>query len=483
MKKQLLFGISLLGALALNGQTFKDATPASFVQGVDNHCSSAYGDLNGDGLPDIIVTGRENSSGLHKTWIYLNDGNGGFTLSENSNITMGLKFSSVSLGDYDDDGDLDIIMQGWDWNPDAKVDTQRAYVYKNDGSGVFTLAAELSGRSNGRIQFGDYDNDGLLDVLQTGWKDDRIVAGHGKTTLYHNDGNDTFSVVDIDLYNIADGEACFGDYDGDGNLDIIVAGWMNTIIYKGDGTGNFVNQNIDLPKYDWSYVDFVDYDKDGFLDILLGGHYTDNGERFATKVLKGDGTGNFTDLNLGLPNVQRGPVRLGDCNKDGKTDFFISGWGGDPNNGGLGGVFQIYVNDGTNNAFAPVDGINSLIGGWADGTMLVADFNGDGYDDIFKCGWEQTKLYINTTTPGTTGNDLSGADGFSVYVDNDILNINLASEAASSNVNIYDMTGKLVAQYSFAGQNGSLTLPQLDKGYYLVTIRNEAVNSSAIIGF
>lgn len=475
MKKILLSTAVIFNAFILSAQTFKDATPLSFVQGIDNQCSAASGDLNGDGYPDIILTGRENSSGLHKTWLYLNDGTGNFTLSANSGITIGMKHSDISLGDYDGDGDLDVVMQGWEWNAVASTNTQRAYVYQNDGTGVFTRVATLDGRSNGTIEFGDYDNDGKMDILQTGWKDDGVNPSGGKTTLYHNDENNVFSIVNsVSLFAIADGEARFGDYDKDGNLDIIICGWMQTRLYKGNGAGSFIDQNVTLPAYDWSYVSWIDYDKDGFLDLLIGGHYNDNGDHYATKVLKGNGTNTFVDQNLGLTNVQRGPVKIGDCNNDGKIDFFISGWGGDPANGGLGGVFQIHKSEGS--SYSPIAGINTLITGWADGAMAVADFDGDGYDDIFKCGWSLTKLYMNTTR-NNTNIDITEGDSFSIVMENTLLHVKSVLTDSSTSVNIYDISGKPVYNYSFDGIESTSDLSALSRGVYLVGIRNQQVNA------
>lgn len=479
MKKSLLSGIVLFSALIASAQNFEDATPASFVQGIDNNCSVATGDLNGDGRPDIVLTGRENSSGLHKTWLYLNDGTGGFTLSTTSGITIGLKHSDISLGDYDGDGDLDIVMQGWEWDPVASKNTQRAYVYQNDGSGVFTRVATLDGRSNGTIEFGDYDNDGKMDILQTGWKEDGVNPSGGKTTLYHNDGNNAFSIVNsVSLFAIADGEARFGDYDNDGNLDIIVCGWMQTRLYKGNGVGGFIDQNVSLPSFDWSYVNWVDYDNDGFLDLLIGGHYVDNGDRYATKILKGNGTSTFIEQNLGLTNVQRGPVKLGNSNNDGKIDFFISGWGGDPANGGLGGVFQIHESSG--NTYSAIAGINSLITGWADGAMAVADFDGDGYDDVFKCGWTLTKLYLNTTR-NNTSIELSDEIPFSIYIENNALRINIPANESSTNVNLFDMLGKQILSYMFDGEENIFDLPILKDGVYVVKIDNKKINAATTV--
>ena len=388
MKKISLFSAFVLGLMSLTAQTFIDKTPSSFVQNITNNCSSASGDINGDGKLDIVLTGSDGSG--FKTWIYLNDGNGGFTLSGNTGINTGMIWSSIDLGDYDVDGDLDLVMQGWE--PLNGVNVQSDYVFQNNGHGVFTKVATITGLSNGNIQFGDYDNDGKMDIIQTGWSASKVT---GVTTIYHNDGNNIFTPISTSqIPGIADGQAKWSDLDNDGKLDIVIEGWNATKIYKGNGAGGFTEIPNTLPAFDLSFVNIVDYDKDGKLDMLYGGHVPGTGGTgnppfaYSTKLAKGDGTGHFTLMNFGLPGAQSGPVQMGDCNKDGFNDFFISGWNG-------AGVFQIFKNDGTNNAFTSVAGINNLIPGWADGTMQVKDFNGDGYDEIFKCGWNQTGLFVN----------------------------------------------------------------------------------------
>lgn len=379
--KNIIFTFAMaINILSLSAQNFVDITPTSFVQSVANYPSSASGDINGDGLLDIIVTG--NKSGA-KTWIYLNNGNGGFDLAANTGINTGYIHSSIDLGDYDGDNDLDIVVQGYD------AVGQAAYVYKNDGLGFFTVADTLRGRSNGNVQWGDYNNDGRLDILQTGFQTADTKGGY--TTIYRNDSNDIFTEISTPtLKGIADGQAKWADLNKDGNLDIALVGWNATKIYLGDGQGSFTEKSNTLPAYDMSFVNTVDYDKDGNTDLVFGGHIaaTSNPREYETKVAKGDGLGNFTLTDISLTGVQKGPVTMGDCNNDGYNDFFIAGW----NNAGF---FSVFKNDGTNNVFSDVPEINSLITGWADGTMQVQDFDGDGYSEIFKCGWNATKLYKN----------------------------------------------------------------------------------------
>lgn len=473
MKKNVLLGLALAGAFGMNAQIYQDMTPACFEQNVENDCASACGDFNGDGYLDIVLTGK--AAGVDKTWLYLNDGQGGFTLAENTGLDKGFIHSSIAVGDYDGDGDLDLAIQGW--SPVDGKNVQQAYVYQNNGQGVFTQAATLDGRSNGVIEFGDYDNDGKMDVLQVGHKD-----GLGaKVTIWHNEGNNAFTDINnTTLFLMSDGEARFGDYDNDGNLDILLNGWQQAHVYKGDGKGGFTEQtDIALTGYGQSFAYWVDYDRDGNLDILLGGLKEG---AFFTDVWKGNGTNAFTKVDLGLPGVQVGPIRTGDCDHDGYTDFFISGWNGEGGWNGKNGVFAVYKNDGTNAAFTQVAGVNDVIPGWADGTLEVADFDGDGYAEIFKCGWKATKLYRNTDRPNPpTGVVAASAKPFAVYVNGNVLDIRLETDVRFSNVVVYDLTGNAHWQSSFSGSEASFQVPNLGEGCYIVSVQSGDIRHAAVV--
>ena len=84
----------------------------------------------------------------------------------------------MAWGDYDNDGDLDILLTG-DHGSGGRV----AKVYRNDGGGTFTdIGAGLTGVYDSSVAWGDYDNDGDLDILLTGY------SGSGKVAkVYRND--------------------------------------------------------------------------------------------------------------------------------------------------------------------------------------------------------------------------------------------------------------------------------------------------------
>jgi predicted nucleotidyltransferase len=245
--------------------TFTEQTGISLT-GVD-YGSVAWGDYDNDGDLDILLTGRS-SSGLASK-IYKNNGNNSFT--EQSGISLpGIVYSSVAWGDYDNDGDLDILLTG-----DAGSNKYISKIYKNNGDNTFTeqTGISLTGVSNSSVAWGDYDNDGDIDILLTGW----TVSSNQISKIYKNNGNNTFTEqTGISLTGVGYGSVAWGDYDNDGDLDILLTGYSNSgpisNIYKNNGNNTFTEQtSISLTDVNYNSVAWGDYDKDGDLDILLTG--------------------------------------------------------------------------------------------------------------------------------------------------------------------------------------------------------------------
>ena len=103
-------------------------------------------------------------------------------------LLLGVWNSSVDWGDYDNDGDLDILLAG-----SRKPGTSSQYntkVYRNNGDNSFTENADsyLQGMYFGSVEWGDYDNDGDLDILASG----QVGFNEYATSIYKNNGDRTF---------------------------------------------------------------------------------------------------------------------------------------------------------------------------------------------------------------------------------------------------------------------------------------------------
>jgi hypothetical protein len=224
--------------------------------------ASVWADFDNDGDLDFIITGHTD---IGNTKLYKNNGNSTFT-ENTGNSLVGVCYSSINTGDYDNDGDLDILITGEMYGTGSYA----SKVYRNDGNLIFTEQTNilLPGISNGSAVFGDYNNDGNLDIL---------LAGNGISKVYKNNGDSSFSEQnDIVLTGIYNGSASWGDYDGDGYLDILLTGNASssgtsnsvTKIYRNDANGNFSEQMDILISKFAGISDWVDYDNDGDLDVV-----------------------------------------------------------------------------------------------------------------------------------------------------------------------------------------------------------------------
>lgn len=218
--------------------------------------------------------------------LYQNNGNGTFTdVTEQAGVfNPNGKGLGIACGDYDNDGNTDIYI--------ANDDT-RNFLYRNNGDGTFTDLTFFAGvgfSEDGEVQggmgtsFGDYDNDGLLDLIVTNYQDQI-------NTLYHNDGNGLFSDVSHTTRTGPDSLPMVGwgtgflDYDNDGWLDLFVANghlltnieqfdtastyYQPNFLYHNQHDGSFGRVEIGLePVRSSRGSAFGDFDNDGDIDIL-----------------------------------------------------------------------------------------------------------------------------------------------------------------------------------------------------------------------
>lgn len=229
--------------------------------------TAAFGDFDNDGWVDCYVT---NSEGNKRNFLYHNAGNGTMVpVTEGVMVTDGGSSRNVTWVDMDSDGDSDLFI--------TNENNERNHVYRNDGNGVFTklndVAIATSLVSTMSSCWGDTDGDGDMDVF---------LANSGNINQYfRNEGNFIFTPFedsDITLSAYNSFSCAWGDIDNDGDLDLFVTNAfksgirLKNLLYINDGSGHLIQETSEIVTQDlgWSYgCAFGDYDNDGFLDLAV----------------------------------------------------------------------------------------------------------------------------------------------------------------------------------------------------------------------
>jgi FG-GAP-like repeat/PKD domain/Secretion system C-terminal sorting domain len=292
--------------------TFSEQTSIS-LPGV-SFSSVAWCDYNNDGFLDILLTGVTSSGYLSK--IYRNNGNNTFTEQAGISLT-GVDACTVAWGDYDNDGNLDFLLTG------QSYDGYISKLYKNNGNNTFTeqTGTSLPGVDFGSPAWGDYDDDGNLDLLLTGY-----TGSNGIAKIYRNNGDNTFTEqTNIVLAGLSAGSAAWGDYDNDGYPDILLTGSGYSKIYHNNGDNTFTEQTgIHLTGINYGSAAWGDYDNDGFLDILLTGS---TGSSYISRIYHNIGDNTFTEqTGILLTDVDWSSVAWCDYDNDGDLDILMTGF-------------------------------------------------------------------------------------------------------------------------------------------------------------
>jgi tetratricopeptide (TPR) repeat protein len=241
---------------------------------------SVFDDFTGDGLADLFTTSLDADLGAS---LFVNRGDGTFDdRSASAGLGDQVYALNVTRADFDNDGDLDVLLLRGAWETPLRLSLLR-----NKGDGGFddiTVTAGLAEPiATESAAWGDYDDDGLVDVFVCGEylppggaPSSKPGDARNRCRLYHNQGNGKF--VDVAVAAGVTNERCgkgsaWGDYDGDGRLDLFVSNMGQACrLYHNEGAGKFrdVAQELGVTGPDFSFACwFWDYDNDGLLDLYV----------------------------------------------------------------------------------------------------------------------------------------------------------------------------------------------------------------------
>jgi len=299
---------------------FKDVTSTAGLATVRGGYSAVWGDIDNDGDLDLFAGffGRDNR-------FYVNNGDKTFReIAASAGVKLNVNTLHCLMADIDNDGFLDIYLT---------VNNQGNRLYRNNGNLTFTEVTQESGAAyNGRAMgagFFDYDKDGDVDLY--------LVHDYGQANhLFQNDGRGRFTNVaaqaGVDF--AGDGMGVdFGDYDNDGWLDMYITNYHKSILYRNNGNGTFTDLTsaAQLPGVGMSWgCNFIDCDNDGWLDIFIA-----NQSKFwqllpaiyPNVLFRNKGDGAFVDVapQAGLATTYDsfGSATL-DFNNDGRLDIVVA---------------------------------------------------------------------------------------------------------------------------------------------------------------
>jgi hypothetical protein len=350
----------------------------------------AFGDVNGDGFPDIGVISRLADG----PWIFVTDGQGNWKDASNGLPREPYCGGGMDFKDINNDGLMDVAVADH---------CKGVFVYLGDGkgnwrpasSGLPTIGAE-------DVAMGDFTGDGCADLVSVAAAEEGVRAFIGNCKGVWKESSNGLALTDW-------GNAVkMIDVNGDGKLDVVAAYAAGPRVWLGDGKGGWTEASQGLPAPDihglyWG-IDAADLNGDGRIDIVAGSQMPPLPEGCGAPgapVCSGGGVeaflqqpdGTWVFANEGFLPMNALGVAIGDLNNDNKPDVVAVGKRALDQIGGVYGVY-VFMGDGTGKwtAVAPV-GL-PLTGKERSWGVGIADVDKDGvmdiavaYGDVVNANW------------------------------------------------------------------------------------------------
>jgi VCBS repeat protein len=366
--------LALVGASAAAQPLYTEVTATHLPKGLAGPCmNAAAGDADGDGDLDLALAME-----FVPKVLLLNDGVGRFSDAAPQLPRTIHDSEDVAFADFDADGDLDLVF--------VSEDDRKDELYLNDGTGHFSDVSERlvpDDVSNALVVL-DLNGDGAPDVLTGNIGLDRALVNDGSgrfhdetATRWHQGGADS-RTQDLEAF----------DADGDGDLDVAVANEGQDQLYL-NASGILVDvtaTNLPRESGESREIRAADFDSDGDLDLVVANVRFVLSEPDRDALLLNDGKGVFAPAPEGWEppagDHSDFTIQAHDLDGDGDADIVA------PNTlfGPEAGDYRVLLNNGSARfTGAGADAIlpASAVGNGFD--VEVADFDGDGLEDLFLC--------------------------------------------------------------------------------------------------
>jgi hypothetical protein len=341
---------------------------------------AAFGDYDNDGDQDIILANYVGNGYLYKY------NSGASTYADdrsNAGLTnLAVLSTGVLFGDHNNDSYLDTIISR------AGLDLALYQNYNNSTAGSYSSVSVTAFPANPnalKTAWVDYDNDNNLDLY--------VGISSGALYMFKNGGSASYTLTDqtsaAGLASITTrGKVAFGDYDGDRDQDFFANTTSTDLFYKNNGNATFTSvasSTTNISGATDGQASFGDYDNDSDVDLFIAHSGQD-------VLYKNNNNGSFTSVatSVGLTESSSKPGEVGiwcDFNNDGYLDLYVANSGSNAN--------FIYINDtdGTFTELGSTIGLNQTKDTrWA----ICGDYDADGDMDIFVANYNEAQsLFTN----------------------------------------------------------------------------------------